>query len=82
MICTDRVGGGRQDEHMRDIGKVNHKTRQDKTRQDKTTQHNTTQHNTTQHNARQGKGRERKLFDVSDRPSFSNIKKHRRLVLG
>jgi hypothetical protein len=46
---------------MMDVGEVNHKTRQDKTRQDKTTQHKTTQ----------DKGRERKLFDVSDRPSFS-----------
>ncbi len=77
MICTDWVGEGRQDEHMMDVGEVNHKTRQDNTRQDKTTQHKTTQ----------DKGRERKLFDVSDRPTsltdpHSRLKKHKRSVFG
>ena len=37
----DRAGGGRQDEHVRDVVEVDHKTGQDKTRQDKTRQDKT-----------------------------------------
>ena len=50
----DRAGGGRQDEHVRDVVEVDHRTGQD----------NTTQHKTRQDKIRQGKTRQHTLLTM------------------